>query len=295
MDPNSSFPFESMYVTINGYKIHYVEKGTGPRTVLLIHGNPTWSYQWRNIIPPLSVARRCIAFDLLGFGRSDKPDIEYTFEEHAAVVDGFIEKLGLKHFVMVHHDWGAAFCFWYAIRNLDNVAGIATFEPVVLTRSWDDYSGERKKRFQMFMDKKINYDLIQVKNYSIETLPERVLHKESMTKEVMDRYREPFQTIQSRKAMRRFPEMLPIGEESETYGIFKKIEESLSLLTMPVLLLTATPGSSMNEKEIAFLKDKLANLKIKNVGPGLHHLQEDQPEEITKSILNWMNSRVSQR
>ena len=287
-----NFPFESKFVNIGGYRIHYVEHGKGKRSILLIHGNPTWSYQWRNIIPLLSSAGRCVALDLLGFGRSDKPDIEYTFEQHAEIVNGFIEKLNLKDIVMVLLDWGAAFGFWYAIEHTENVAGIAMFEPVLLTRTWDDYTGDRKKRFQKLTDKSANFELVQVRNHFIETLPERVLHKERMTKEVMNHYREPFQTVESRKAIRTFPEMLPIPENSETFSLFKKIEEGLATLTTPVLLMTANPGSSLTEKELILLKGKVHNLEILNVGAGLHHLQEDEPESISKSILNWMNNKL---
>jgi haloalkane dehalogenase len=99
------FPFESRYIFVHGSKIHYIEKGSG-QVLLFLHGNPTWSYLWRNVIPPVSEYGRCIAFDLVGFGKSDKPDIGYTFLEHYKYVEGFIEEMSLNNIIIAGHDWG---------------------------------------------------------------------------------------------------------------------------------------------------------------------------------------------
>jgi haloalkane dehalogenase len=286
----ADFPFESHYVQVSRNRIHYIEEGTG-RPVLFIHGNHASSYQWRNIIPIVSKAGRCVALDLLGFGKSDKPDIDYTFDDHAAVVDGFIRGMRLKKMVMVVSDWGAAFGFWHAIHHPEDVAGIAAYEAVILPRTWDDYKGERRKKFEMLRDRRFNYDMVQARNSIVETLPERVLYKERLTKEVMDSYRAPFPTPESRKAMRRFPEMLPIGEESETYREFKEIEDGLPSLRVPVLLMTATPGTAMTERQVGILRERIRDFEIRNVGPGLHDLHEDQPEAIGRAVVDWMKAR----
>lgn len=288
--PNPAiYPFEDHYKIIGGHRIHYVDEGEGPRTLLFIHGNPTWSFEWRNIIPSLAKGSRCIAPDLLGFGRSDKPvDIRHTFEEHYEIIRKFIEALKLRSFVMVVHDWGGAFGFWYAMHNQSNVRGIATFEPVLLTMNWNDFSPERRKRFELLRDPHINFELSQVQNSFIETLPERVWRKDRMTHEVMDGYRAPFPTIESRKAVRRFPEMLPIGENSETYQTFKQMESLLPSLHIPVLLMTANPGALISQKKVAFLKEQIKDLDVAELGPGYHHLQEDYPQEIAEAISSWI-------
>ena len=287
MNNPSAFPFKSQYVTVKGHKIHYVEEGSGP-PILLIHGNPTWSYQWRNIMTVLSKHRRCVAFDLLGFGRSDKPNIEYTFKQHAEIVSGFIEQMNLQEMIMIVHDWGASFGLWHMLEHQQSVNGIVMFEPLVSTSTWDDYQGERRTRFEKLRDPKINYDLVQIKNLFVEQLPNGVWNKERMTEEIMDMYRSPFPTPESRKAVRRFPEILPIGEDSEAFAEFKRIEDGLDSLNVPVLLLTVTPGAILNEKKLSILKEKIVNLEIKNLGPGLHHFQEDYPEEIANSVIDWM-------
>lgn len=288
--PPEAYPFSDNYETIDGHRIHYVDEGKGARrTLLFIHGNPTWSFMWRNIIPELSKQSRCVAPDLLGFGRSDKPpEMKHTFEEHYEIIRKFIDAAGLDRFVLVVHDWGGAFGFWYAIHNPARVKGIATFEPVLLTMTWSDFSPERQKLFKSFRDPSVNYELIQVQNKFIEYIPDRVWHKDRMTPGVMDGYRAPFPTAESRKAVRRFPEMLPIGEDSETHEIFREMESSLSSLRIPVLFMVANPGSLINPKKVAFVKQRIRDLEMVELGPGYHHLQEDYPQEIAGAISSWM-------
>ena len=119
---SGAFPFNSNHVDAYGSRIHYVDDGTGD-PVLFLHGQPTSSYLWRNVIPHLSSVARAIAMDNIGFGKSDKPDIEYRFVDHAKYVEGFIEVLGLKNVTLVIHDWGSALGFHYAMRNESNVKG----------------------------------------------------------------------------------------------------------------------------------------------------------------------------
>ena len=102
-----SFPYESKYIDVLGSRMHYVEEGSGD-PVLFLHGNPTSSYLWRNIIPHISPIGRCIAPDLIGMGKSDKPDLDYGFFDHSRYVDGFIDALGLGNMTLVIHDWGSA-------------------------------------------------------------------------------------------------------------------------------------------------------------------------------------------
>ena len=100
----NDYPFESRFLEVNGQQLHYIDQGSG-EPILFLHGNPTWSYMWRNIIPYLQTSARCIAVDLIGMGRSDKSDIGYTFLEHVDYISQFIEKLGLTNVVLVGHDW----------------------------------------------------------------------------------------------------------------------------------------------------------------------------------------------
>ncbi len=107
MEISPDYPFKSKYITVHGSKMHYIEQGEG-QVFLFIHGNPTWSYLWRNIIPPVSEYGRCIAPDLIGFGKSDKPKISYSFKENYKYVEGFIEQMDLNDIILVIHDWGVS-------------------------------------------------------------------------------------------------------------------------------------------------------------------------------------------
>ena len=127
------FPFKSRYVEVLGSKMHYVDTGGPGSTIVMIHGQPTWSYLWRNIIPHLKDRHRVIALDLIGFGKSDKPDIEYLVTQHAKYLQGFMDALKLKDITLVVHDWGSVLGFDFAARNPSRVKAIAFMEAVVFT------------------------------------------------------------------------------------------------------------------------------------------------------------------
>ena len=117
---SADFPFESKFIDILGSKIHYIDEGSGD-PILFLHGNPTSSYLWRNIIPYLLPHGRCIAPDLIGMGKSDKPNLEYRFFDHSKYVEEFIKKLDLSNITLVIHDWGSALGFHYAMRNENKI------------------------------------------------------------------------------------------------------------------------------------------------------------------------------
>ncbi len=137
LDISANFPYQSNYIEVHGSSIHYVEEGAG-QPILFLHGNPTSSYLWRNIIPHVASLGRCIAPDLIGMGRSDKPDIDYRFVDHANYVEEFIEKMDLQDITLVVHDWGSALGFHYAMRHESNVRGLAFMEAILApVPSWE--------------------------------------------------------------------------------------------------------------------------------------------------------------
>ena len=127
---SAAMPCESKFVDVEGARIHYVEEGTGD-PILFLHGNPTSCYLWRNVMPHLASDARCLAMDLVGMGRSDKPALDYRLVDHARYVDKFIASLGLERLTLVLHDWGSALGFHYARRHEANVRGIAFMEAIV--------------------------------------------------------------------------------------------------------------------------------------------------------------------
>lgn len=293
--PPYEFPFESRYVNVDGHRIHYVEEGGGD-PVLFIHGNPTSSYLWRNVLPQVvrSSGRRGIALDLLGFGKSDKPrDVEYTVKLHAGIIEGFIEKLGLSNIVLVLHDWGGPLGASYAVRHPGNIQGLVLMETFLWNMAWEDF-GTFKPVFRLFRSP-AGYLLLQVMNFFVnKVLPGSVVRKEHMTTEVMRRYREPFPTIASRRAVRAFPKLLPIeGRPAESCEFIESIEQGLSGAAFPALWIKATPGAIISENtecHLIILKSILPRLQVQEFGQGLHYLQEDDPDKLVQLITEWLRT-----
>ena len=128
------YPFPERFVYLDGLKIHYVDEGYGGRPVLMVHGNPAWSYIWRRLVPPISLGHRALALDLMGFGKSDKPNSNlHDFPHHARIVSGFIESLGLRNIVLIVHDWGGPFAMHYLARHPENVAGLILMNTFLTT------------------------------------------------------------------------------------------------------------------------------------------------------------------
>jgi haloalkane dehalogenase len=292
----ADFPFQSKYLDVDESKIHYVEEGKDNNNpVLFLHGNPTSSYLWRNIIPIVAAAgnNHCIAPDLIGFGKSEKPDIDYNFQDHFKYVKGFIDGLQLddnSNLIIVGHDWGGVLGFWYALNHQEKIKGIAFMETFPFTVSINDFPHDFARWLQAFRTRESGYELLQVQNVFVEqVLPSAVFNKQNLSEEIMKHYREPFPTIESRKPIRRFPEMLPLDPnvESEVYTIIQKLETALSEFKFPMLLIKGNPGAVIPESRVKWLQEKIPHLVVRDMGPGIHYLQEDSPESIGNYVLEW--------
>jgi len=293
--PSADFPFKGRFVSIGGYRIHYVEEGRG-EPVLFIHGNPTSSYLWRNILPRVArdTGRRGMALDLLGFGKSDKPDeVNYSLRLHYDIVEAFIEKIGLSNLILVLHDWGGPLGFRYAVQHPENVRGVVLMETFLWDMAWQDF-GKFQPVFKLFRSP-LGYFMNQVMNFFVDiVLPGGVARKENMTKEIMRRYREPFPTIGSRRAIKVFPQLIPIaGEPEESSGFIEELEQMLPGAKFPVMWIKAAPGvliTDNTEYHLTALKARLAQLEVKDFGPGLHYLQEDDPDKIVELLVEWIRA-----
>lgn len=285
-DISAAFPYESRYVTVHGSKMHYVEEGAGD-PVLFLHGNPTSSYLWRNVIPHVAELGRCIAPDLIGMGKSDQPDIEYRFFDHSRYVEGLIEALALRHITFVIHDWGSALGFYYAMRHEANVKGIAFMEAIVRPVTWDEWPEQARQMFQAFRTPGVGEKMILEQNMFVEgVLPGAVLRK--LTDEEMARYRAPYLDPKSRTPTWRWPNEIPI--EGQPAGVVKAVQEYsdwLKVTPLPKLLLFAQPGAIMRNL-VGWCRESFPHLKTVDIGPGVHFIQEDRPHEIGEAIAAWM-------
>ncbi|MCH8919577.1 MAG: haloalkane dehalogenase [Chloroflexi bacterium] len=280
------FPFESKYIEVHGSKMHYVEEGAGD-PVLFLHGNPTSSYLWRNVIPHVSPLARCIALDLIGMGKSDKPDIEYRFFDHSKYVEGFIEALGLRNITFVIHDWGSALGFHYARRHEDNTKGLAFMEAIVRPLTWDEFPEQARQMFQAFRTPEVGENMLINQNMFVEqVLPMSILRK--LTDEEMDRYREPYVDPPSRKPVWRWPSEIPIdGEPADVAEAARAYSEWFGKSDVPKLLLYAQPGALIRGPLVEWCRNNMRNLKTVDIGAGSHFVQEDRPHEIGEAIAEW--------
>ncbi len=283
---SADFPFESNYVEVNGSNIHYIDEGSGD-PILFLHGQPTWSYLWRNVIPHATPVGRCIALDLIGFGKSDKPDIKYRFFDHVKYVEGFIEKMGLKNITLVIHDWGSALGFHYAMRHEDNIKGLAFLEAVFMPARYDELGPELAEFFQTVRGPNSRELLIDQNMFLEQVLPGMGVVRD-LTEEEMTRYREPFLNPSSREPVWRWPQEVPIdGEPADVHQAVASYGEKLQRSELPKLLFYATPGAITPEPVVEWCKQNLKNLTAVHIGQGAHYLQEDNPHAIGSELAKW--------
>lgn len=287
---SADFPFTANYVEVLGSQMHYVDEGEGD-PILFLHGNPTSSYLWRNIIPHLTGLGRCIAPDLIGMGKSDKPDIGYRFFDHARYLDGFIEALGLTNITLVIHDWGSALGFHYAHRHPENVQAIAFMEALVMpVPGWEVLDEETQQVFKAFRTPEVGWEMIVNQNMFIEqVVPGAIVRK--LTEAEMNQYRAPFLEPASRKPIHQWPNEIPIGgEPADVHDAIVAYNQWLQGTDMPKLLIYATPGAIGTEPAVAWCRQHLPNLTAVSVGEGLHYLQEDHPHRIGQELAKWVEA-----
>lgn len=284
---SAEFPFQSNFVEVKGSQMHYVDVGEGD-PIVFVHGNPTSSYLWRNVIPHLSGQGRCIAPDLIGFGKSDKPELNYRVYDHAEYFEGFIKALDLERITLVLHDWGGFIGLSYAARHLDNIRALALMETVVRPMRSTDRSESFNKTFGMLRSE-AGREKVLKENFFVERiLPGSVLRK--LTDAEMDAYRAPFASEKSRIPTWVFPNEIPIdGQPPDVHADIWEIGDKVARASIPTLLLTFEPGAIMGPVEIAWCMDTFPNLTVEHMGEGIHFVQEDQPEAIGKTISNWLS------
>jgi haloalkane dehalogenase len=271
---SDDFPYSPKYIAVRGARMHYVQSGSGD-PILLLHGNPTCVYIWRNIIPLLAKHGRVIAVDLIGFGKSDKPDIDDRFSDHAAYLEGFIEEMGLRNITLVVHDWGSALGFDYASQHENNVWAMAFFEALLVPLpgldQWPNQTAAQA--FRLYRTPQVGWEGI------IRRLSEGELKH----------YREPFVDRAARKPVWRWPNELPIaGEPAPVAAMQMHYLAWLQKTEVPKLLIFAHPGALTPEPIVAWAKANLRKLQSVDIGDGIHNLQEDHPAEIGQAIVNWM-------
>jgi len=291
------FPFAKIHAELKNGTIAYVDEGVG-QPVLFLHGNPTSSYLWRNIIPYVPEDFRAIAPDLIGMGDSSKPDISYTFEESAAYIDALIDHLALKDIILVVHDWGSVIGMRYARQNPDNVAGLVFMEaivpPAMPAPSYEEMGPEAGELFKALRTAGIGEEMVLEGNFFVEEILGKIGVIRALSEMEMDAYRAPFKTPNSRLPTLQWPRELPIaGSPQRTDEVVRQNGAWLAETEIPKLLLHADPGALMPPAVVEYLAATLKNTRVVGVGQGLHFLQEDQPHQIGQAIAAWLNTLSS--
>ena len=277
----------SHFLSVLNSKIHYLQQGEGD-PIVFVHGMPTSSYLWRNIIPTLSSVANCIAPDLIGMGNSDKPDIDYRVFDHIHYFDSFIEKMKLKNITFVLHGWGSVIGFECARRHEDNIKGLVFYESHIRpTTDWNMLSLPVQQLASLLSRPGASYRAVVQQNYLInKLLPRGVIRP--LSEMEMEEYRRPFQTIESRKPLWQYIQDLPLGKgPSDVVSLIQEYSDWLQETSLPKLMFYAIPGFITTVDTVLWAKNHLSNLTLVELEDVLHFAQESAPEVFSEKLLKW--------
>ena len=289
---SETMSYEKKFASVKGKQIAYVEEGSGDPIVLL-HGNPTSSFLWRNVIPELVESGRVIVPDLIGQGDSEKlPASEgperYSLEVAYSYVDGLLEIIGaMENVTLVIHDWGTGVGFLWAMRHPAAVKGVAYMEGIVKPVSWSDWPESAVGIFKGFRSDK-GEDLILNRNMFIEgVLPSSVIRPLSNAE--MDAYRAPHLETDDRQPLLNWPRQIPIeGEPEDVVALVNEYGAFMAASDMPKLFINADPGSILVGAQREFCRSWPNQQEV--TVKGLHFIQEDSPVEIGQAVANWLKA-----
>src|SRR5499433_1418943 len=291
---SATFPYQKQRRQVLDREMAYVEVGQGDPIVLL-HGNPTSSYLWRNVLPYLEPLGRCIAPDLIGMGDSEKlPDSgpgSYRFVEHRRYLDALLEALDVREqVILVVHDWGSALGFDWANRHREAVKSIAYMEAIVRPQGWDHWDTLNMRPALKALRSEAGEEMVLENNFFIEKiLPGAILR--TLSAEEMAEYRRPFaERGEGRRPTLTWPREIPIeGDPADVTLIVAAYADWLAASSVPKLFVKAEPGLLVaGGANLDFARGLSAQDEVKVAG--LHFLQEDSPDEIGRAISDWMGT-----
>ncbi|PZG02379.1 haloalkane dehalogenase [Micromonospora deserti] len=277
---------------ILGSTIFYRETGTGVPIVFL-HGNPTSSHLWRHVLSAVGDRGRRLAPDLFGMGDSGKPDVAYTFDDHARYLDAWFDALGLDNVILVGHDWGGALAFDWAARHPRRVRGIAFTETIVKPMAWEEFPEGGQAMFRAIKTPGVGEAMILDDNAFIEqVLPATVATP--LSPEDLAVYRSPYLTRDSRRPLLQWPRAMPLGgEPADVVARVERYDRWLATSPeVPKLLITFEPGpgTMMTDAMLDWCVATISGLEVEkcDLAAG-HHTPEDQPDAVGAAIAAWLD------
>ena len=256
--------------------------------ILFLHGIPTWSYLWRNILPTMAEYGHCFAPDLIGMGQSEKPNIDYTVFQHIDYIDAFIKTLNLENITLVLHGWGSVIGFDYAMRYPENIKGIAFIEAHIRPAVEKDMVAlPIQERASILQVEDGGYDVIMNSNYYVnKVLPAGVMRNLSSVE--LEQYQQPFNEPGSSKPIWQYFQDLPMGEKrTPVVDLIANYSEKLQQSDIPKLMIYAMPGFNTSINSVDWAKKHFSNLEIVEIDDALHYVQESHPEEVAKALVVW--------
>ncbi len=284
-------PHPRLRVHVGGGEMSYVDTGApdsaSDGATVFLHGNPTSSYLWRNIIPHVSPLARCLAPDLMGMGKSDAtPDGSYRFADHSRYLDAWFDAvLPEGRVTLVVHDWGSALGFHWARRHPERVSGLVYMEAIVRPVKWEEWPEAARQVFQGFRSEAGESMALERNIFVERVLPGSTIR--GISDEAMEVYRRRYaEPGESRRPTLSWPREIPIeGEPADVVAIVAEYAEWLSQTPTPKLFINAEPGAILTGPQREFCRT-FPNQREVTV-PGVHFIQEDSPHEIGAAIAEW--------
>ncbi|GEM46285.1 haloalkane dehalogenase [Deinococcus cellulosilyticus] len=269
--------------------LFYQDAGAGTPVVFL-HGSPVSSHLWRNVLPQIQNART-LALDLIGMGKSGKPDLPYRFADHARYLDAWMDALQLENIILVGIDWGGALAFDWARRHSEKTRGIVFMETILKPMTWEEFPPAAKTRFEAIRTPGKGEKMIMEDLQYLETaLTATVLTP--LAPEDFQAYLQPFLTPPSRRPLLEWPRAMPLeGEPQDVIERIKAYNHWLKhSIDVPKLLLTfeGSPTLMVTPQLVEWCRENISHLEIQHCGPAGHLAPEDQPEAIAAAINGWM-------
>lgn len=282
---------EVRHVSVLDTAIAYRERGHGPPLVFL-HGNPTSSHVWRNVMP-LVVGRRCVAPDLVGMGQSGKPKIGYRFVDHARYLDAWFDALDLRDVVLVGYDWGGVLALDWARRHPERVRGVAVFETFLRPMHWRDWAPQGEELFRALRTPGVGERLVLEENaFLARSLAHGVMH--GLDERDRAVYYAPYPDPESRRPLLQWPREIPIdGDPTDVAAVIHQNADwaARSHETPKLLITFEGTGLSNAPSVVDWARNTFAVLDVKALGAAGHHAPEDAPEPIATAINGWLVSR----
>jgi len=277
---NGLYPFKSHYLELDSHRYHYLDEGQG-ETLLMLHGNPTWSFYYRDLITGLKQSYRCVVPDHMGMGKSDKPqNYSYTLSQHIDNLEALVNKLGLTNITLVVHDWGGAIGMGLAVRQPRIIKRLVLFNTAAFLSD--------KIPIRLKLCRAPGFGSVAIRAFNAFALAAVTMackNKERMTDQVRAGYLAPYNNYANRIANLRFVQDIPLTPDAPSYPVLKNIEDNLGqFASLPIMIAWGAKDFVFNKHFLKKWQEIFPDAKIHLVPDAGHYVVEDAHER----ILPWM-------